>query len=201
MAAVLEPPAQIVRSIDHPGRRRWTRDDVAKMAQAGLIDIARCELIDGVLIEKMAKNRPHINVLTYLIHWLAAGFGFDRVNVEAAIDLSPEEDPTSEPEPDAIVLAYPTREFGDANPKPSGILLLIEVSDTTLDYDRTTKARLYSRAGIADFWIFDVRGKQLIVHRDPGPEGYRSVTAYSGQEAAAPLAAPHHALTISTLFE
>lgn len=171
------------------------------MAELGLVDRERYELIEGVLNEKMAKKRPHTNVLTYLLRWLSASFGFERVNVEAAIDVRPEDDPTSEPEPDAIVLARPTREYRQANPQPADILLLVEVSDTTLEFDKEVKANLYARAGIQEYWISDVNGKQLLVHRDPGPNGYRSVIAYSGADQIAPLAAPDHALSVSTLFD
>jgi len=101
-----------------------------------------------------------------------------------------EDNPTNEPEPDLVVLAKPSREFQDANPRPSDLRLVVEISDSTLGFDLTTKAELYARAGIVEYWVIDVAARRLIVHRDPREGLYRSVTAYREEESASPLASP-----------
>ena len=68
------------------------------------------------------------------------------------------------------------------------------------DYDTTTKAGLYARAGIADYWVFDVARRRIIVHRSPVDGTYQSLTVYDEHEAAIPLAAPDSALLCSDLF-
>ncbi len=76
-------------------------------------------------------------------------------------------------------------------PAAADIHLLVEISDSTLDYDLSVKATLYARAGIAEYWVLDVNGRRLISHRDPKGDTYSSVTIYGEHEFVAPLAAPH----------
>jgi Uma2 family endonuclease len=76
----------------------------------------------------------------------------------------------------------------------------VEVSDTSLAFDRTTKASLYSRAGFVEYWVLDVNARRLIVHREPMPDGYRSIVAFGESEKVAPLASPDRELSIGDLF-
>ncbi len=62
------------------------------------------------------------------------------------------------------------------------------------------KAKLYARAALADYWVLDINGRRLIVHRDPTPTGYRSVVAYGESEKISPLASPDHELLVATIF-
>ncbi len=163
-------------------------------------DQQRLELVDGELISKMGKKRPHVNALVAVQAWLVRTFGEQFVNPEAPIDVAPEDDPTNEPEPDLVVLAKPSREFRDANPTPSDLRLVVEISDSTLGFDLTTKAELYARAGIVEYWVVDVAARRLIVHRDPREGLYRLVTAYSDQETASPLASPHSDFRVEDAF-
>jgi Uma2 family endonuclease len=106
-------------------------------------------------------------------------FGEQFIETEPSIDVAPEDNPTSEPDPDIIVLARPTWEFA-SNPTPSDIRLLVEVSDTTKRFDSKTKALLYARAGIGEYWVVDVKAKKLIVHRSPAAGTYQSIETYRG---------------------
>ena len=183
-----------------PPRKRWTRTECAALDGTGLFDSEHLELIDGELINKMGKKRRHVNGLTAIQLWLAAVFGGEFVNFEAPIDVSPEDNPTNEPEPDLIVLSRPFAEFAEANPQSADLRLVVEVSDTTLGFDLTAKARLYARAGIADYWVLDVQGRRLIVHRDPQAGRYVSVAAYSEQESVAPLVVPETPFPVAAAF-
>lgn len=183
-----------------PPRKRWTRAEFAFLESNDLFQEQKLELIDGELIDKMPKNRPHANAVLYLMLWLMDAFGRDRVNQEAPVDVAPEDNPTNEPQPDLVVLTRPSAGFRTAPPQPHELVLVVEVSDTTLRFDLSVKAALYARAGIAEYWVLDVTGRRLIVHREPGTSGYRSVVAYSESEKVAPLASPNSELSISEVF-
>ncbi len=190
-------------ALQNPPRKRWTRVECDRAEAAGIFDQQRVELIEGELIVKMSKNRPHVGVAALLTAWLIQIFGARRVNAEAPIDVAPEDNPTNEPVPDLIVL---TRGYSDsaaydsASPQPGDLDLVVEIADTSLAFDLSVKAALYARAAIADYWVLDVPGRRLIVHRDPQGDHYGSVTAYSEQEGLAPLAAPDSVIQIRTVF-
>jgi Uma2 family endonuclease len=128
------------------------------------------------------------------------GVGVNFVNPETSIDVSPEDNPRSEPEPDLIVLNRPSREIRNSNPGPADIRLIVEISDSTLGFDLTRKAALYARAGIPEYWVLDVASRRMIVHRDASAGRYSTVTAYDENESVSPLAAPQAAFRISAAF-
>jgi Uma2 family endonuclease len=111
-----------------------------------------------------------------------------------------EDNPTNEPEPDLVLLATPSREFQDASPRPGDLRLVVEISDTTLGFDLTTKADLYARAGIVEYWVIDVAARRLVVHRDARDGLYRSVTAYGEDETVTPLASPGSEFRVADAF-
>ena len=183
-----------------PPRKLWTREEYDELASSGVLDQQHLELVEGELINKMGKKRPHVNSLTLLKAWLDTVFGARQVNPEAPIDVAPEDNPTNEPEPDIIVLNRDLTAFPSANPRPEDLLLVVEVADSTLGFDLTTKAALYARAGILEYWVLDVSGRRMIVHRDPQGGRYVSVAAYSSEESVAPLAAPNSPLQITDVL-
>jgi Uma2 family endonuclease len=182
-----------------PPRKRWTRSECTALEASGVWDQQRLELVQGELISKMGKNRPHVNTLTRLQGWLVQIFGLDFVNPEAPIDVAPEDNPTNEPEPDVIVLRKELSYFR-SNPPAEDVLLVVEVADSSLSFDLTVKARLYARAGIPEYWVADVGTRQIYVHRNPGSGKYGSVVIYSEQETVSPLAAPHAEFLVGTAF-
>ena len=147
----------------------------------------------------MGKNLPHLISLGLWMNRLKGVFGERFVLPGASIDVAPEDNPTNEPEPDIIVLK---REFTSlsAIPRPEDLHLVVEVADTTLRFDLTTKAALYARAGIVEYWVLDVAGRRLIVHWDPRGGVYSSIVEYSEQEEVSPLAAAHAVLRVSDAF-
>ncbi len=149
------------------------------------------ELIEGELISKMGKKRPHANAIAVVHAWLLRVFGENFVNQEAPIDVAPEDNPTNEPEPDLIVLSKPSREFKD-NPQPSDLRLVVEISDSTLGFDLTTKAGLYARARIVEYWVVDIPGRRVIVHRDPqeGQYPFRYRLCRAGKREPSRVAGP-----------
>jgi Uma2 family endonuclease len=183
-----------------PPRKRWTRSECGVLETLRLLDHQHLELVDGELINKMGKNRPHSIVLTLLMCWLQDTFGKRFVHPEVPIDVAPEDNPTNEPEPDIIVLKRDITTFRSANPGPDDLCLVVEVADTTLSFDLTTKARLYARAGIVEYWVVDVTGRRLVVHRNPASGKYASIITYSETETVSPLAAPQSELRVADVL-
>jgi len=188
------PPAPL-----NPPRKRWTRAECAALEASGLWDQQKLELVEGELISKMGKNRPHVIALTLLQGWLVQVFGVRLVNPEAPIDVAPEDNPTNEPEPDIIVLKSDQAQFR-SNPRPEDLQLVVEIADTSLTFDLRTKAALYARAGIPEYWVLDCAGRRLLVHRDPQSGVYASIVAYGEHESVAPLAAPHAEFRVADAF-
>ena len=126
---------------DDPPRKRWNRSECLALEASGAWDQHKLELIEGDLIDKARKKRPHVYALSLMCAWLIRIFGEQFVNPEAPIDVSPEDNPTNEPEPDLIVLGRPSREIKSGNPQPANLRLVIEVSDSTLGFDLRVKLR------------------------------------------------------------
>src|SRR5271165_4578475 len=98
LTATPEPPAPLI-----PRRKRWTRDECALLESSGIWEQQKLELIDGELLSKVGQNQPHVILLGLIMEWLVETMGRRRVNVNAPIDVAPEDNPTNEPEPDVIV--------------------------------------------------------------------------------------------------
>lgn len=135
-----------------------------RMVQAGILtDDDPVELLEGWLVTKMPKNPPHRLATQLTREALAAalppGWFAD------AQELITTED--SEPEPDVVVVRGARRDYRDRHPGPEDIALVIEISDTTLQRDRTLKKRLYARAGIPIYWIVNLADNQLEVYSGP----------------------------------
>lgn len=177
----------------------WTREDCAVLEKAGLIEAERYELIEGELILKMGKNHPHVRALAILARWLRSCFGDAPVVQESPIDLRAEDRLASEPEPDVSVLVRAVDDFS-THPRPEELRLVAEISLTSLLFDLTTKSRLYARSGIVEYWVLDVAGRRLIVHREPVDGRYRSVVAFGEEERVATLAAPEKYVRVGDLL-
>jgi Uma2 family endonuclease len=119
---------------------------------SGLLDQENLELVEGELISKMGKKRPQVDSFTLLHEWLVRVFGFRNINVEAPIDVAPEDNPTNEPVPDLIVLR-PDRPYSTANPRTQDLRLVVAIADTSLSFDLGVKAALYARAGVPEYWF------------------------------------------------
>jgi len=150
---------------------RISLDDYHRMIEAAVFDEgAPIELIDGLMVRKMTRSREHENALAWLAAWMFDGA--DRstyeVRVQSALTLP---SARSEPEPDLFIAP---RE-GPRPYHPSSAPLVIEVAHSSLRYDLMQKSRVYARAGIPDYWVVDLDGGRVVVHRDPEGDVYRSV--------------------------
>jgi Uma2 family endonuclease len=104
------------------------------------------------------------------------------------------------PEPDVAVTREPITAYVTGHPGPDDLLLVAEASDSTLTYDLENKGPLYADAGIAEYWVIDLVGRRLIVHREPSATGYQIVTRYGEAQSVSPLAHPEASVIVSTLL-
>jgi Uma2 family endonuclease len=196
--ALLTPQISTVPA--SPPRKHWTRAEISAIESAGLLAGQKLELIEGELILKMGKNRKHSIGLLLMLDYLLGVFTQPFLQQEMPIDVHPEDFHTSEPEPDLVVLKHPALSIRVGNPRPSDIRLVCEISDTSVNFDLSIKAALYSRAGIEEYWVLDLMNSRLVVHREPSATGFQSVQVYRPDESIAPLAAPHAQKLVAAFF-
>lgn len=157
-------PVESVAAIPNDLILRLSIEQYHAIIQAGILtDDDSVELLEGWLVFKMPKNPPH-RVTTRLVRTaleniLPRGWYVDS---QEPITLS-----NSEPEPDIVVVRGDTRQYLDRHPGAEDIALIIEVSDTTLQRDRTVKKQIYARAGIAIYWIVNLVEEQVEVYSQP----------------------------------
>jgi len=169
------------------------------LERTGVLDQVRYELIEGELILKMGKNLPHMRALSVLTGWLYSVFGMLFVMPEPSLDLNPEDNPKSEPQPDVLVLNCSIRTLS-GRPRPEELLLVAEVSGEFLGFDLMVKGGLYARAGIAEYWILDLNERRVIVHRRPEGGQYLERWAYLEEEMVSNLGAPEVSIRVGDLF-
>jgi Uma2 family endonuclease len=167
---------------------------------AGLLDTKHLELIEGDLISTVPKNRPHVQTAKLFFYWLVGVFGEQHVEMESPIDVAPKDNGVNQPVPDIIVLSRDYTGFDTTTPRPRDLSLVVEVADTTLDFNIGTKAAIYARAGIADYWVLDIQARRFIVHRDPRDGRYQSVVEYGENDSVSPLAAPDRPFRVGDAF-
>ncbi len=105
----------------------------------------------------------------------------------------------SEPEPDLLLLR-PRTDYGARIPEPSDVLLLIEISDSSLRFDQTTKLALYALYGIAEYWVVDVEGSRIFIYRSPVGNTYAESLEIGGTGLASPRALPELRIGVGELF-
>ena len=174
-------------------RRRFTGHEYHRMAEAGILhEDDRVELIDGEVVEMSPIGGRHARCVIELTRLLAPLIS-DQVllSIQNPIRLGE----YYEPQPDVTVLRPSERYRAGELPEPQDVLLLIEVSDTSLYYDRDAKLPLYARAGIPEVWIVDLAGQALERHTEPAEDGYRLVRQARRGEMLESIKLP--ALTLS----
>ena len=147
-----------------PMRLRFTVDEFYKMFELGFIkDYEHAEIIDGELIKKMSIGDLHAAIVDFLTEFFVKNVpGNVRVRVQNPVRLSD----YHEPEPD-FALADLTKYDGRRHPRPAEVLLLVEVSDTTVEYDRNKKLPLYAEAEIPEVWLINVQNETVEIHTQP----------------------------------
>ncbi len=183
------------RAAAHPPRPfRWTREKYHQLGKLNIFLNQRVELIEGEIVEMSPIGYLHIKGVALSVEAAEMAFGTGYfVLSQSPVVLND----FSEPEPDVAVYTGTVRDLSDT---PTNPVLIIEVSDTTLSFDRSTKARAYARAGIADYWILNVQENVLEVYRNPLNGRYAPRTVYQRGQSVAPLAVPQSPISVDDLL-
>ena len=146
--------------------RLWTREEYEQMIDAGILDENdRVELVAGEIIAVAPQKSLHATAVSLVLKaFLTAIQGAFYVRMQLPLALGGD----SEPEPDIAVVVGTERDYRDSH--PSAAVLVVEVSDTSLVFDRTRKGSLYARAGIPEYWILNLQLQLLEVYRDFAPD-------------------------------
>jgi Uma2 family endonuclease len=179
-------------------RRRFTADQYHQMAEAGiLLEDDRVELIGGEIIEMSPIGRHHASILNRLNELFVHVFGdVALVSVQNPVRLSDD----TEPQPDLTLVRRRSDFYDSGLPGPEDILLVVEVADTWVPYDRRLKIPLYGRSGIAESWLIDVNRRTVTIYRDAGAGGYATSRVVRRGEHLAPAAFPDRLLAIADML-
>ncbi|MGH7335575.1 MAG: Uma2 family endonuclease [Candidatus Rokuibacteriota bacterium] len=183
--------------------RRWSRSEYERLIEQGVFGPdERLELIGGELIVREPQGDSHALGIELVDTPLREAFGPGwRIRVQLPVNLDDE----SRPEPDISVVQGTARQAELS--APSHPVLIVEVAQSSLPFDKTTKASLYARAGIQELWIVNLPNRLLTVYREPGPVPaapfgwhYQAVQSLAAGEHVSPLAAPHARIAIADLL-
>jgi Uma2 family endonuclease len=182
-----------------PRNLLWTVDQFHALGDLGCFEGRRAWLMNGVIIEEGPMNPPHAVAATKtedLIRDLFRAGHHVRVAKPLVVGKA------NDPEPDVAVVAGKP---GDYASHPTTAVMVIEIADSSLNYDVRDKAELYATADVPDYWVLDVDGRQLHVLRDPQPipdsgRAYRTHLTFGPADSVAPLAAPGSPVRVADLL-
>ena len=179
-------------------RYRFDVDAFARMGEAGVFnEDERVELIDGEVREMTPIGPPHAGIVNRLTELLVTHLaGRATVIVQNPIRL----DRHTEPQPDLVVARRRKGFYADRHPEPGDVLLVVEVADSSVRYDRAEKAPRYGRAGIPETWLVDVEAGAVTVYADPGPQGYARQQVRRRGERMAAASVPDLDLAVDDVF-
>jgi Uma2 family endonuclease len=180
-------------------KHRFNAREYYQMAKAGVLKPdAQVELLDGEILGMSPIGPFHggvVNHLGHLFHLLAHGRWV--VSIQNPLHL----DEHSEPQPDLMLLKPAADNYKTRHPGPEQVLLLIEVADTSLEFDREKKLPAYGRAGIDESWLVNLEEETIEVYREPQLAGYHSITILRAGAQARPLAFPDAEVDVADLMK
>ena len=179
-------------------RRRFNVDEYEQMGRAGILgEDDRVELLDGEIVEMTPIGLRHADCVNRLARSLVLTFDDVAVIlVQNPIRLSDR----SEPQPDLALVHRRAGLYASSHPRPSDILLIVEVADTSIESDRRVKVPLYARGGIPEVWLVDLNQDTVTAYRDPRRGGYRTAHVVRRGDELAPSAFPDRALPVADLL-
>jgi len=179
-----------------PRPHLWSRADYERLVAAGVFSPGdRVELLEGEIIEMSPEKSRHAATVDLALEALRRAFGTSHtIRVQHPLAAGA----TSEPQPDLAVVEGTARDYVDQH--PAWAVRVVEVSDTSLQYDRTKKARVHAQAGILDYWIVNLVEGVVEVHRDPGTEGYGTITRLGAGDSVSPLAGGGSSVAVGDLL-
>lgn len=188
-----------MQTIDATMLKHWNVQEYRRMSELGILNPdERTELVSGQILFMAAKGTPHVLALRLL------AVALDSLLMNQPFFVSTQDpiqlDNFSQPEPDLAIVRGTALDYADRHPNPDDIELVVEVADSTLRYDCEIKDKLYAQAGIEDYWVVDVKNRQLHVFRNPTPTGYTSHLTISQAHSIAPLSFPDRLLSLTEIF-
>jgi len=177
--------------------KRWSRADYDRLVQEGFFAPGeRVELIDGEIVEMAPQDARHATAIVVGQEALQAAVGSDyHVRVQLPLALGAD----SEPEPDLALIHGSRRAFATSHPTSS--VLVVEVADSSLIYDRERKSEAYAQAKIPEYWIVNLVERLLEVYRDPRPDlGYATRVLYRTSDEVTLAAIPGARVAVHELF-
>jgi Uma2 family endonuclease len=181
-----------------PTRYKISVEDYQKLGEAGVLgEDSRVELIEGELIQMTPIGARHAGTVSRLHDLL-----YEQIRDLALVwQQNPVTlPPGSEPQPDLMLLKHRADHYVDALPTAADVLLIIEVSDTSLEYDRGEKLRLYGSHGIGEYWIVDLPAQRFEVYRQPVAAGYASRLELGASDNVSPLAFSNVRISVASVF-
>jgi Uma2 family endonuclease len=195
----LKPMPNLTLTVEPAAVKYWTVQDYHRMSEMGVLTPdERTELINGQIVIMASKGTPHVLSLRLLSRALDALLENQQffVSTQDPIQL----DDWSEPEPDLMIVRGTVLDYADCHPCPRDIELVVEVADSTLKQDCEIKDKLYAQAGIADYWVLDLKKRQLHVFRSPTPTGYTSHLILTEPNKITPLTFPSLTLSLTAIL-
>jgi len=182
-----------------PTVHRFTVDEYYRMGETGIIaPDARVELLDGEIIDMMPIGPFHAGTVNTLIRLLATtAKGRWLVVAQNPVRLGPR----SEPQPDFLLVKPAADDYKTRHPVPEDVLLLIEVAESSLAYDRNRKIPAYGRAGISEVWIVNLLEQNIEVFRDPHFTGYASIQKFGAGDTVHIQAFPDVGIEVGALLK
>lgn len=167
----------LISKVENPQVLKFTIEQFRLMYEKGIFaESDRLELINGEVITMFPLGTKHAACVNRLLKLLEKKLGDSIVlSVQNSILLAN----NSQPQPDLAVLKYRDDFYEEALPTPADILLVVEVADSSLEYDRDVKANLYATAGIPEMWLFDVNTKTITGFSQPSDLGYKQIYHYT----------------------
>ena len=185
-------------TISAPARRRFTVAEYYAMSDAGILsENDRVELLDGDLIVMPPIGDWHaasVDLFTNILPPRLQGRAIVRVQNPTRLDNN------SEPQPDVMLLRWRGDFYRNGHPAPADVLLLIEVADSSVEFDRTVKLTAYARAGIPEVWIVARAERRVEAYTEPAGNEYATVRCFGPGETVAPQAFPDIALAVERII-
>jgi Uma2 family endonuclease len=179
-------------------KKLFTVDEYYKLGEVGVLsECVRTELIDGEILEMSPMCAFHAAAVALATELLVVSLhGKAEIRGQLPLRLSL----YSEPEPDVCVVKPVVDRYVSGHPGPGDVLLVLEISDSSLRYDREVKLPMYAAAGVAEVWIEDLPNRTLHVYRQPHGTTYKAALQFAGDQSVSPLAFPEITFTVSALM-
>ena len=179
-------------------KRLFTVKEYHLMTEVGILSEGdRVELIEGEIVKMAAIGTRHASSVKRLTRRLSLIPEYvATLGVQDSIQLTER----TELQPDVVLLEPRADYYATAHPVPSEVWLLVEVSDSTVDYDRDVKVSIYARSLIQEVWLVDLVENCLEVYRQPGPNGYSLILKFWRGQQVAPLAFPEFVVSVDFIL-